>query len=98
VGRIRKLAKVVPFGMETPLLVSELVPPLSACRELTDEHLQTYDQAVDAFIDGKWEEAYRLLHMVPNSDRAQDFLTLEIARTGRVAPPAWDGVVNLPAK
>ncbi len=98
VGRIRKLAKVVPYGMETPVLVSELVPPLSVCRELTDEHLRSYDQAVDAFLQGDWESAYRMLHQIPSSDRAQDFLTLEIARTGRVAPPGWDGVVTLPAK
>lgn len=98
VGRIRKLAKVVPYGMETPLLVSELVPPLSACRDLSDEHLRAYDQAVDAFLQGDWENAHRMLHQIPSSDRAQDFLTLEIARTGRVAPPGWDGVVTLPAK
>ncbi len=97
-GRVRKLAKVVPFGMETPLVVSELVPPLSSCRELTNEHLRTYDQAVDAFMKGDWEEAYTMLHQIPSSDRAQDFLTLEIARTGRTAPSDWDGVVKLPAK
>ena len=45
-----------------------------------------------------WEDAYSLLHQIPSSDRAQDFLTLEIARNGRVAPPGWDGVIALPAK
>jgi adenylate cyclase len=97
-GRIRKLGRVQPFGLETPLLVSELLPPAGELPELTDEHLQQYEAGVEAFIAGDWESAYAHLHAMPPSDRAQDFLTLRIAEHNRVAPAGWDGVVKLPGK
>ena len=97
-GRARRLAKVLPFGLETPVLVSELVPPESDCPELTTQHLQQYDQGVDCFIAGDWEKAYQCLHTMPATDRAQDFLTMLIAQQNRVAPSDWDGVVTLANK
>jgi adenylate cyclase len=97
-GRVRKLAKVLPYGTETPVLVSELVPPICEAPELTDEHLATYDRAVDYFIRGHWDDAYRCLHTMPPSDRAQDFLSMLIAQHNRIAPPAWEGVVELASK
>ena len=97
-GRIRKLGQVLPYGLETPLLVSELLPAESELPELTAEHITEYEAGVDAFIAGDWEAAYRRLHAMPPSDRAQDFLNLRIAEHNRVAPPNWDGVVRLPEK
>jgi adenylate cyclase len=97
-GRLRRLAKVLPYGMETPVLVSELLPPESDSPDLTDGHLQQYERAVDHFLEGRWEEAYRSLHDMPASDLAQDFLGMMIAQHSRVAPPDWDGVIRLPTK
>lgn len=97
-GRIRKLGRVQPYGLETPLLVSELLPPASELPELTDDHLKQYEAGVDAFIAGDWETAYAHLHAMPACDRAQDFLTLRIAEHNRIAPPGWDGVIKLPGK
>jgi adenylate cyclase len=97
-GRTRHLARVLPFGMETPLLVSELLPSAGELPELTDAHLAAYDAAVAHFMAGRWEEAYSAVRTLPSSDRAQDFLSLHIAQHNRVAPTDWSGVVKLPSK
>ena len=97
-GRLRRLARLLPYGMETPVIVSELLPPANDFPELTDAHIQSYERGVDSFIDGHWDEAYRCLHAMPSSDRAQDFLMQQIVLNNRTAPPHWDGIVRLPNK
>jgi len=97
-GRTRRLGKVLPYGLERPLMVSELLPPVAEFPELTDEHLRMYETGVEHFVAGRWEEAYRCLHAMPPTDRAQDFLALRIAQNNRSAPRDWDGVIRLPSK
>lgn len=97
-GRTRRLGRILPYGLARPLMVSELLPPLSEFPELTDEHLRLYEEGVEHFIAGRWEDAYRCLHGMPPSDRAQDFLALRIAQHNRTAPRDWDGVIRLPSK
>lgn len=97
-GRIRRLARVLPYGMESPVLVSELLPPESEMPELSEDHLRQYERGVDHFQAGEWDDAYRCLHAMPASDRAQDFLMLLLAQHNRVAPPGWDGIVRMPSK
>ena len=97
-GRVRQLARVLPFGMETPLVVTELVPPVASDKTLSDTHLATYETAVDHFIAGRWEAAYEALHKLPASDKAQDFLAVLIAQHNRQPPAGWDGIVRLPSK
>jgi adenylate cyclase len=97
-GRLRPLAKVLPYGMETPLVVSELLPGERELPELTAAHLDAYNQAVADFIDGRWEEAYAALRLLPAGDRAQDFLAAQIVSHNRLAPRDWNGVVRLPSK
>jgi adenylate cyclase len=97
-GRVRRLARVLPYGMERPVTVSELLPPVSETPELTDALLAEYERGVDQFIAGRWEEAHRSLHAMPAGDRAQDFLRMLIAQHNRQAPPGWDGTVRLSNK
>lgn len=97
-GRVRKLAKVLPYGMETPVFVSELLPSEADFPELTNAHLEEYEQGVDHFVAGRWDDAYRCLHDIPASDRAQDFLAMLITQHNRIAPQDWDGIVRLSAK
>lgn len=97
-ARTRHLAKVLPYGMETPLLVSELLPSDQSLPELTAAHLEAYDRAVASFIAGEWDEAYAALRTLPSGDRAQDFLALHIAQQNRVAPADWNGIIKLPSK
>ncbi|MBM4074721.1 MAG: FHA domain-containing protein [Planctomycetes bacterium] len=97
-GRIRRLARLLPYGMETPVTVSELLPPESEYPELTDEHVIEYERGVENFIQGNWDQAYRSLHRMPANDRAQDFLMQQIVLHNRVAPKDWDGTIKLPSK
>jgi adenylate cyclase len=97
-GRVRTLGRVLPYGLEKPVLVSELLPPESEWPALTAAHLRSYEQAVEHFVAGRWEEAHRSLYGLPDEDRAQDFLRQWITRHHRIAPPDWDGTVVLPSK
>jgi adenylate cyclase len=97
-ARWRRLARVRPYGLETPLTVTELLPPAGECPELTDAHLADYESALDAFLAGDWDTAYDLLRRMPPHDRAPDFLTGFIVKHDRQAPPGWDGVIELDSK
>jgi len=98
VGRVRRLAVVRPYGLETPLEVSELLPPLSQSPLLSDEHLECFEAALDAFLEGRWPAAFELLHRIPAEDVAADFLTVYIAQHNRTPPRNWDGVIPLANK
>lgn len=98
VARVRKLAIVKPFGLDTPLEVSELLPPAAQYPQLTDEHVAAYEGAVDALQAGDWSKAFELLHRVPADDRAKDFLTVFIAQHNRTPPDDWNGVIPLGGK
>lgn len=97
-GRLRKLARLLPYGLETPVTVHELMPPAANDPLLQDDHIVQYERGVDHFIGGRWDEAYHCLHAMPPGDRAQDFLIQLIAQAGRTAPPNWDGIIRLPNK
>ena len=97
-GRIRNLATVLPYGLETPLTVSELVPPAGEMSELTDADLATFERGVELFRQGDWDAAYRALHEIPSSDQAQDFLLALITQHSRVAPPGWRGIIEITGK
>lgn len=96
--RIRRVAKVLPFGMQTPLVVSELLPPEGPHCILLNEHVAAYEEAVEHFLSGQWNEAFHLLHQVPAEDQVKDFLTVFIAQHRRTPPPDWEGVIELPGK
>jgi adenylate cyclase len=98
VARVRRLAIVRPYGLDTPLEVSELLPPVSQYPELTDQHLEYYEAAVDAFLKRSWSTAFELLHRIPAEDQVKDFLVVYIAQHNRKAPADWDGVIQLASK
>lgn len=97
-GRVRKLAQVIPYGTEGSVIVSELLPSESEFPELTNSHIADYEEGVEHFIGGRWDEAYRCLHKMPATDRAQDFLSMMIAQHNRMAPQDWDGTIRLASK
>ncbi len=99
-ARLRRVAKVRPFGMVSPVVVSELLPPVGdECPSpLTDEHIAAYEAALEALEQGRWDEAFRWLHQVPAEDRVKDFITVLIARHGRVPPENWDGTIVIDNK
>ena len=97
-ARCRRLAVVKPYGLDTPLEVSELLPPEPEYPELADAHLEAYEKALDAFLAGNWSDSIELLHQVPARDRVKDFLMVFIAQHNRTPPPGWDGVIPLSSK
>ena len=97
-ARIRRVAVVRPYGLDTAVEVSELLPPLHERPELTDEHVRDYEAALDAFIAGNWQQALDQLKRLPPDDRAKEFLKRFMDQTEHVPPSGWDGVVPLESK
>jgi len=91
VARTRRVAVVKPYGLDTALSVSELVPPVAEYPQLTDQNVADYEAALDELVAGKWAHAFELLHRVPPDDQVKDFLTVFIAQRNRTPPPGWDG-------
>lgn len=98
VARFRRLARIRPYGMDTAVTVTELLPPATEFPSLTDAHLVAYERAVDALLDGRWSEALEHLHEVPAHDQAKDFLTVFIGQHNRIPPADWDGVIGMQNK
>jgi len=98
VARLRRVAVVRPYGMEQAMVISELLPPAEKCPLLSDEQINLYEAALDAFLTGRWQEAYHYLHQLPADDQVTDFLTAWIAQHNRIPPPQWDGIIPLPSK
>lgn len=95
--RIRRIAKVRPFGLATPLLVSELLPP-SSQSPIQDDDIEAYESALENLHKGEWEKAFRQLYRVSADDLVKDFLTVYIAQHNRTPPPDWDGAIALSSK
>jgi adenylate cyclase len=98
VARIRRVACVRPYGLQTSLEVSELLPPEAQYPQLADDHIAAYEAALDALLARDWNQAFNLLHNVPAEDRVKDFLTVFIAQHNRTPPENWDGVIPLATK
>jgi adenylate cyclase len=97
-GRVRRLLQVLPYGMDRPLLVSELVPAEHRMPMLTDHHLADFEKGVTSFIAGQWGDAWKFLHRMPAEDRAQDYLSMLITQHDRKSPADWDGIVRMKKK
>jgi len=98
VARLRRVAVVRPYGMQQAMAISELLPPAEEYPLLSDGQINLYEAALDAFLAGRWQEAYQYLHQLPADDQVADFLTAWIAQHNRTPPPHWDGIIPLPTK
>ena len=98
VARVRRVARLRPYGLDKPLEVSELLPPADEYPELSDENIAAYEAALDALLSLNWTRAFSLLHHVPAEDRVKDFLTVFIAQHNRTPPDNWDGVITIAEK
>lgn len=97
-GRLRRVAVVKPFGMESKLEVTELLPPAEQYPELSDANIADYEESLNDLIAGRWTQAFERLHRVPADDRVKDFLTVLIAQHNRTPPENWNGVIPLTSK
>jgi adenylate cyclase len=96
-ARVRRVARVRPAGMTRAVEVNELLPSRGEFPQLGDEHIQAYEDALDALLARDWDAAFQQLHQVPADDRVKDFLTVFIAQHHRTCPPDWDGVIPVDA-
>ena len=96
-ARTRRLVRLRPKGMDTPLSVYELLPPHGAGSDVTDETIRDHEAAVDAVVAGHWSQAARLLEALPPSG-PRDFLLQQMERHGRQVPTDWDGAFTMVEK
>lgn len=96
--RCRKLGRFIPAGMNTGLEIYELLPPVSVDGRITDKQIAIYEDAVDHFIEGKWQKSMELLNGLPVDDRVKDYLLIYIATNNYEAPADWAGVIRLDKK
>lgn len=98
VARSRCLARVKPYGLTTPMMVHELLPPAADFASLTDDDIRSYDAALEAFLAKDWSTAYRLLYRVSLEDRGKELITSYILQNDKTPPPGWNGIIDLPKK
>ncbi len=96
-GRIRKLACVRPKGMDTAIIVSELLPPFGHLSKVTDAMIERHEAAVEAIIAGQWTEALTILEALPASGPKQ-FLLDHMAESDNRPPHDWTGSFSLTQK
>ena len=97
-GRYRRLARVRPKGMNTPLLIHELLPPEKDASKVNNMEMLNYEAALDAVIAGKWNEAIERLNAVSDEDGPKQFLLAQMAKLNNTPPADWDGAFSLDAK
>jgi adenylate cyclase len=91
-GRFRRLARLRQAGADA-VTVYEVLPPAAPNAILGDDDVRRYEDALEAFLSGDWEESYRRLHEVPPWDHGKDLLLSHILQHGRRAPAGWDGAI-----
>jgi adenylate cyclase len=96
-GRLRKLTHVRPKGMDSIVVVTELVQPLGTPGTPTDEHIAGFEAAVAAVISGEWASAIGQLTALPD-DGAKEFLINHMAEFNNDPPADWDGAFSLDKK
>lgn len=97
-GRLRRLARVRPKGMDTAITVFALLPPLDEMPEITPEIISVHESAVDAVIGGNWSAAMEFLQQIPDDDGPKKFLLDHMSEFDNTPPSGWDGAFSLASK
>jgi adenylate cyclase len=96
-GRCRRLAKVQPYGMQTTLTISELLPPAVEPDTMAERKRKDYQAAFDGFLEGRWKDAAGLLQRL-QGDGPSDFLVAFMNRNRQSPPSGWNGTIKLESK
>ena len=97
-ARCRRMARVRPAGMETPLTVYELLPPAGDEGAISDEMISKYEAGINAVLDGNWSEAVELLSEFRETDGPTSFVMDQMEQTSFEPPTDWDGAFKLTKK
>jgi len=97
--RRRRLARLQPYGMKAPLMVSEILPPAveSGPGSLSEAQRLDYEAALEAFMAGRWKDAQRHLKYL-GSDGPSEFLLNFIKQHPDGPPEGWDGAIKMESK
>jgi adenylate cyclase len=94
VCRVRRIARFLPLGLAAPLDVSEVISPTA----LTAPQLAAYEDALQAFEIGDWQQALAQLQTLPPDDAGRYFLMQFISQNHSTPPQSWDGIIRLQGK
>jgi len=95
--RLRRLAKVRPSGIESPIEIFELAWAGTNHEDgLNEQQLDAYEEALDAMIFGDWKLAAERLSYLSEFDQPSRLLQSYLNRYGNHVPDGWDGVMDLP--
>ncbi|MDA1163608.1 MAG: FHA domain-containing protein [Planctomycetota bacterium] len=97
-ARCRRMARVRPAGMATPLTVYQLLPPVRKDDSVSDEMISRYEAGINAVLDGQWKEAVELLSEFRGADGPTDFVFQQMELTNFEVPANWDGAFTLTKK
>jgi adenylate cyclase len=96
-ARLRRVARVRPYGMAADLMISELLPPVSEPGVLSEQNRRDYEAALEAFVDGNWGSSRDLLSRL-HRDGPSEFLLAYMEANQGSPPPGWGGVIELDHK
>lgn len=94
-ARVRFLAPVQPAGLSQTVRLHSLV---AAENEEPDELLRGYDDALQMFLAGRWQESLAILDSLPTTDGPTHFLRQYMATRNARPPLGWDGVIRMDQK
>lgn len=97
-ARVRRMARIRPAGMDTPLTVYELLPALRNDPTISDELIGQYEEGINAVLDGKWSDAVELLSEFRDYDGPTKFVMNQMELTNFETPADWDGAFRLTKK
>ena len=97
-GRVRRLARVRPKGMDTAVDVSELLAPEIDSPHHTSASVSAHELAVEHVIAGRWTEAIAILQQRAETDQPTRFLLESMAAFENQPPADWDGAFRLTSK
>jgi adenylate cyclase len=95
--RMRRLARVQPFGMSRTTMIHELLPPGHDADTLPDSAQADYDAALENFLSGRWSVTRALIENWAATDPPSQLL-LEYISTHDVPPRPWSGIMVMDKK
>ncbi len=96
-SRMQRLGRIQPAGMTHAVAVAELTPDADQATEMLVRSQSVYDLALEAFEQGRWDEARAKLEPLTGHGPAA-FLLHYIQAHPAGPPPGWNGVMVLDSK
>lgn len=95
--RVRRLARVQPFGMERTTMIHELLPPSHEDGALPEIVQADYDAALENFLTGRWPLTRSLIENWASADMPSQIL-LNYISTHDLPPRPWSGILVMDKK